>query len=118
MDGAEIEGTRLATDLMISAQIRIAAREGVPITIVRRGENSIGTIILKINRLDGTARVLSQVRYDDELVWSPVSRTDPMQERDADAYMRRQAEIDPDTWLVEIEDKMGRHWFPGRVISP
>ena len=108
---------RLPTDLMISAHIRIAAREGVPITIRRRGDNDSGTIILKVNHLDGTARVLSQVRYDDELVWSPVSRIDPMSEADADRYLDRQAEIDPDSWLLEIEDRKGRHWFGGRVLK-
>jgi len=107
---------RLPTDFMINAQIRIAAREGVPITVRRHGDNSSGTILLKINRLDGTARVLTQVRYDDELVWSPVSRTDPMSEVEADQYLNRQAEIDPDSWLLEIEDRQGRHWFPGRVL--
>ena len=107
----------LPTEMLISAQRRVAAREGVPLTVVRKGYGSVGTILLKINRLDGTARVLSQVRYDDELVWSPVSRTDPMPERDADAYMAKQAEVDPDLWIIEIEDKQGRHWFPGKIIS-
>lgn len=108
---------RLPTDFMIAAQIRIAEREGVPITVRRRGDNSIGTIILKINLLNGTARVLTQVRFNDEIVWSPASRTDPMSDADAEAYMKRQADIDPDSWLLEIEDKQGRHWFEGRVVS-
>jgi len=112
-----MDDARLPTDFMINAQIRIAAREGIPITVRRHGDNSSGTIILKINRLDGTARVLTQVRYDDELVWNPVSRTDPMTEAEADRYLDRQAEIDPDSWLIEIEDKQGRHWFPGRIVS-
>lgn len=107
----------LPTDFLIQAQIRAAAREGVPIIVRRHGDNSSGTIILKINRLDGTSRVLSQVRYDDELVWSPVSRTDPMNEADAESYLERQMRTDPDSWIIEIEDKQGRTWFPGRVIS-
>jgi hypothetical protein len=107
----------LPTEMMIDAQRRIAAREGVPVTVVRRGYGGVGTILLKINRLDGTARVLSQVRDDDALVWSPVSRVDPMDEKDAEVYLAKQAERDPDVWIVEIEDKKGRHWFPGKVIA-
>ncbi len=102
--------------MLINAQTRIAAREGVPVTVVRRGYSSVGTILLKINTLNGTARVLSQVRYDDELVWSPVGKTDPMDDREADAYVARQGEIDPDLWIIEVEDKQGRLWFPGKVI--
>ena len=107
----------LSTELLVSAQRRVIEREGVAITIVRRGYGSVGTILLKINRLDGTARVLTQIRYDDQLAWSPVGREDPMQEADADAYLDKQAGIDPDLWIIEIEDKQGRHWFPGKVIA-
>ena len=109
--------TTLPTDFMISAQIRIAAAAGVPIVVLRRGHDASGTIILKINYLNGTAQVLTQVRYGDELVWSPATGGAPMSEPEADAYLQRQAEIDPDSWLLEIEDKQGRHWFPGKVMA-
>jgi hypothetical protein len=108
---------RLSTDLYVSAHIRTAAREGVPIMVLRRGDASSGSLILKINLLNGTARVLVEARYDDARVWSPATQSDPMDERAADDYMRRQAEIDPDAWLLEIEDKQGRIWFPGKVIA-
>lgn len=107
----------LPTDLMVSAQIRIATQQGVPIVLRRRGYSGVGTLLLKINLLNGMARVLSQARYDDEVVWNPVSRTDPMPDEDAEKYLSRQIEIDPDIWIVEIEDRQGRHWFPGRVAS-
>lgn len=107
----------LPTELTVNAYTRIAAREGVPITVLRRGSDASGTIILKINRLDGSARVLTQIRYGDELVWSPVGRSDPMPEKDADKYLEGQARIDPDCWFLEIEDKQGRAWFPGKIMA-
>jgi hypothetical protein len=107
----------LSTEMMVEIQRRTAARDGVPMVVVRRGYSSVGTLLLKINRLDGTARVLSQVRYDDELVWSPVGKTDPMDEKEADAYLTKQGDIDPDLWIIEIEDKQGRVWFPGKVLA-
>jgi hypothetical protein len=107
----------LPTDLIIAAQIRTAAKEGVPITVRHRGDSSSGVIILKINRLNGTAHVLMQARYDEELVWSPVSRDDPMSEADAELYLKRQIDIDPDSWILEIEDHQGRHWFPERIVK-
>jgi hypothetical protein len=107
----------LATDFMVNAHIRIAAREGVPITVRRRGHAASGTIILKINHLNGTADILMQVRYNEERVWTPVSSKGPMSEPEADRYLDKQAEIDPDSWILEIEDKQGRHWFPGRLMK-
>jgi hypothetical protein len=109
--------TQLSTDLYVSATIRSAAREAIPITVLRRGDPSSGTLILKINLLNGTARVLIEARYDDARVWTPAMPTDPMNEKDADAYLSRQETVDPDAWLIEIEDKQGRLWFPGKVVS-
>jgi hypothetical protein len=111
------EESRLSTDMYVSAHARLAEREGVPMTVIRRGDASSGTLILKINLLNGTARVLIEARYDNNRVWTPATHTDPMSEADADAYLARQTSIDPDAWLIEIEDKKGRIWFPGKVVN-
>jgi hypothetical protein len=108
---------RPPASLLISAQIRIAGREGIPMVVRRRGDEVHGVIILKIDRLDGTAHVLAQARHGDEIAWMPVSRTDPMPDAEAEKYLLKQAEIDPDTWIVEIEDRQGRPWFPGKVVN-
>lgn len=104
---------RLPTHLIVGAQIRRAAQQGVPIVVLRRGDPQGGAVALKINRLDGTAHVLVQTRRDTVLGWSPASRQDPLAEAEADAVMTRQGEFDPDLWLIEIEDRSGEHWFPG-----
>jgi hypothetical protein len=106
---------RLATHLFVSAHARLASQEGIPVTVLHRGDPTSGTIILKINLLDRTARVLVEARSGDARIWMPATSTDPMPESEADAYLSRQAEIDPDVWIVEIEDKKGRLWFPGKL---
>jgi len=108
---------RLATDMFVSAHARIAARAGIPLTVIRRGDPSSGSLILKINLLNGTARVLIEARFEEARVWTPATDT-LMADRDADAYLSRQGEIDPDAWLIEIEDKQGRIWFPGKIYEP
>lgn len=111
-----MDNDRPPTGFLIAAQIRIAAREGIPVIVRRRGDEAHGAIILKIDRLDGTSHVLAQVRMGDEVVWNPVSRQDPLPEAEAERALAKQAQIDPDSWLIEIEDKEGRHWFPGPVV--
>ncbi|MFA4994565.1 MAG: DUF1491 family protein [Bdellovibrionales bacterium] len=108
---------RPPTSLYVSAIARGAEREGVPITVVHRGDPNSGTIILKINLLNGTARVLIEARFNDERVWTPATGEDPMSDAKAESYMARQTNTDPDVWLVEIEDKKGRLWFPGKVVN-
>lgn len=107
----------LPTDLRISAQIRIAAKSGIPMVVVQKGDPSSGTIFLKINRLDGTAEILSQVRLDGTLAWMSTSDGAPLPEPEADAYLAQQADFDPDLWIIEVEDRQGRHWFPEKIMK-
>ncbi len=107
---------RLPTSLLVAAHIRQAARQGVPMVVRHRGDKDSGAIILKINRLDGTAQVLVQARCGDELVWNAPIGEAFLAEVEADQYLLRQKDLDPDSWLIEIEDKQGRHWFPGRIM--
>ncbi len=106
----------LPTDLWIAAQRKIAAQAGIPLTVIRKGDPYRGSLLVKINLLDGRAEVLTQIRLEDELAWSPVHEDGPVPEAEADAYLACQAAFDPDLWVVEVEDRKGRLWFPGRVI--
>jgi len=106
---------RPPTELFVKAQIRLAAQEGVPVTVIHRGDPTSGTVILKINLLNGTARVLIEAQSERGRIWTPATTTDPMPDAAAEAYLARQPDMDPDVWIVEIEDKKGRLWFPGRV---
>ncbi|MBO9557933.1 MAG: DUF1491 family protein, partial [Caulobacter sp.] len=46
---------------------------------------------------------------DGERFWMQPVRSDF--EPDLDAYAERAARIDPDIWVVEIEDREGRHFL-------
>ncbi|MBV8547954.1 MAG: DUF1491 family protein [Alphaproteobacteria bacterium] len=107
----------ISTEWMVAAQMRLAQMEGVPFVVLRRGSMPSSTIILRVNLLNGSSRVLLQSRLDDERVWMPAGGRDPMPDIDADDAMRREAQFDPDAWLLEIEDKAGRIWFPGKVVT-
>ncbi len=107
---------RLATDLWISAHLRVAGAEGVPMTVARKGDRTRGTVLLKINRLDGFCWVLAQIRHLGILAWSRGTGPDPVSEAEADRYIERQTRFDPDLWVIEIEDRQGRHWFEGRIV--
>ncbi|WP_448191821.1 DUF1491 family protein [Azospirillum sp. sgz301742] len=107
---------RLPTELWVMGHIRAADSQGVSMMVLRKGDRSRGTVLLKINLLDRRFVVLAQVRRDERLVWSRGTGPGPVDEATADAYIARQIKYDSDLWVVEVEDRQGRHWFEGPVV--
>ena len=111
------EDGRLPAELWIKAHMRRCMAEGIPATVVHRGEKNSGMLILKINQLDAGVRVLSQTRdMEGAVAWMPALGGALVAEAEADAYIERAVKRDPDAWVVEIEDRDGRHPFEGKEL--
>ena len=98
-------------DIWVGALIRRAEIGGAFAAVARKGDARAGAVLVKaVNRGDGTSRLYAEAtRGDGERVWmQPVKSTD---EPELDAYVARSVKIDPDLWLVEIEDREGRHFL-------
>ncbi len=90
----------------------------MPAMVVRKGDATAGGVFVKVNRLDGTVDVYSQARRGDgEAIWICSTGPDPVAEEKADDYLARQFKFDPDIWVVEIEDREGRHFLDVAVDS-
>ncbi|MFC3070970.1 DUF1491 family protein [Phenylobacterium soli] len=101
----------LSTDIWVAALIRRAELGGAFAVVARKGDARAGSVLVKVlNRTDGTARLYSEAtRMDGERVWmQPQPSTE---EPDLDRYIERSVKIDPDIWVVEVEDKQGRHFL-------
>ena len=108
---------RLPAELWIKAHIRRCVADNIPAAVVHRGEKNSGILILKINQLDAGVRVLSQTRdMEGAIAWMPALGGELVAEAEADAYIERAVKRDPDCWVVEIEDRDGRHPFEGKVL--
>ena len=101
----------LSSDLWVSALIRRAELAGSFATVARKGDARAGSVLVKVlNRGDGTSRLYAEAtRGDGERVWMRPALSD--QEADLDRYIERAIRIDPDIWVVEIEDREGRHFL-------
>lgn len=83
--------------------------------MARKGDTRAGAVLVKaIDRRAGSARLYAEAfGGDGERMWmEPVASSD---EAELDAYVGRAARIDPDLWLVEIEDLQGRHFLTETV---
>jgi hypothetical protein len=101
----------LSTDIWVSALIRRAELGGGFGVVTKKGDPRAGAVLVKVlNRTDGTARLYSEAtRMDGERIWmQPALSTE---EPDLDRYIERALKVDPDLWVVEIEDKEGRHFL-------
>ena len=101
----------LSTDIWVAALIRRAELGGAFAVVARKGDARAGSVLVKIlNRGDGTTRLYAEAtRGDGERVWMRPALSE--QEPDLDRYIERAARIDPDIWVVEIEDREGRHFL-------
>lgn len=105
----------LSTDVWVSGLIRRAELTGAFATVVKKGDTRAGTVILKAyNTSTRTARLYSAVTGPDgEPLWmQPVVSEF---EHELDAYIERQRRYDPDLWVVEVEDREGRHFLQEKV---
>jgi hypothetical protein len=101
----------LSTDIWVSALIRRADMGGAFAVVARKGDARAGAVLVKVlNREAGTARLYAEAtRMDGEGVWMQPARTED--EAELDRYIERAARIDPDIWVVEIDDREGRHFL-------
>jgi hypothetical protein len=102
---------RLSTDIWVGALIRRAELEGAYATVIRKGDARGGAVLVKaLDRRAGSAQLYAEaIRGDGERVWmSPVAATE---EATLDAYIDRAIRFDPDIWVVEIDDRTGRHFL-------
>lgn len=112
-----MDDDRLPTDVWVMAHVRQCNDAGVPAMVARKGEAKGGTLLLKVNQFAEGCRVLSQARdLDGVLGWLAAFEGRLVPEAEADAYIARAVERDPDLWVVEIEDRNGWHPFDGKVF--
>lgn len=96
---------RLPVHIQIDAVLKECTESGVFFYVPQRGDPHTGTILLKVSDTKGQCKLLSQMRdMDDNLTWFNVLGADIVADADADSYITQSKNIDPDQWIIEIED--------------
>jgi hypothetical protein len=101
----------LSTDIWVGALIRRAEQGGAFAMVIRKGDPRAGAVLVKVlDRAAGAARLYAEAtRSDGERIWmQPHPGAD---DAALDAYAERARRIDPDLWLLEIDDAKGRHFL-------
>jgi hypothetical protein len=100
--------TRLTAEFWVQAYLTRLRLQDIPAFITSHGDNTAGAVLVKLNTLDGRAQVFQ--RSFDLLSGARnwVTLTEGA-EAEVDATIARQRSFDPDLWVIEVEDRAGRH---------
>jgi hypothetical protein len=108
---------RLKSSIWVAAYLRRCQSAGVFGAVRRRGAEEAGAVFVKVATLDGKAMLYvpaPQTVYDDsrpiERLFMPIS-PDALPEPSVDERITKEIRFDPDAWIVETEDKAGRHFL-------
>ena len=99
---------RLRAGIWVAAYLARLRAEDIPAFVVGRGDETAGAVLVKASTLDGKARAF-QRSFDPmtgQRTWMVLAEGD---EAEVDAAVARQRRFDPDLWVIEVEDKAGRH---------
>ncbi len=100
--------TRLTAEFWVHAYLARLRFQEIPAFVVAHGDDTAGAVLVKLNTLDGQATAF-QRSFDlmsGERKWVELSSGD---EADVDDAISRQRKYDPDLWVIEVEDRQGRH---------
>ena len=101
----------------MAAYLRRCQAEGVFGVVRRRGAEEAGAVFVKVSLLDGSAMLYvpaPQTVYEDG---RPIDRffvpTSPqgLPDQKIEERLAKEIRFDPDVWIVETEDRAGRHFL-------
>ncbi len=99
--------TRLTADFWVRAYLARLRLADIPAFVTARGDADAGAVLVKLNTLDGQTRAYQrQMAADGGRVWGVLAEG---AEQEVDAALARQRRYDPDLWVIEVEDRGGRH---------
>lgn len=108
---------RLKSNIWVAAYLRRCQTAGVFGAVRRRGAEEAGAVFVKVATLDGNAMLYvpaPQTVYDDsrpiERFFLPIAK-EALPESSVEERLTKEIRFDPDAWIVETEDKAGRHFL-------
>ncbi|MEM9715526.1 MAG: DUF1491 family protein [Pseudomonadota bacterium] len=98
---------RLTSDIWVSAYRKRLELMNIPCFVVAKGDLTAGAVLVKLATLDGQAQAFQRsFLADGSRGWMVLAEGD---EAEVDQSVAKQRDFDPDIWVLEVEDREGRH---------
>jgi len=108
---------RVKSSIWVAAYLRRCQTQNIFGAVRRKGAEEAGAIFIKLAFLDGNALLFMpapQSAYDEsrpaDRVFAP-STAAPVAEQTIEDRLAKEIRFDSDIWIVEIEDRAGRHFL-------
>ena len=111
---------RLRSEVWVGAFVRRVFAEGAAAYVARRGDPDAGAVYIRIVTDDG-ARLFTPappwLTEDGDRLWHEKGDGAALSATEAETALQRELANDPDLWIVDVEDKHGRHFLDGFLIE-
>ena len=113
---------RVKSEIWVKAFLRRCMSEGVAGYIAASGDDNAGAVFIHIDNLKGDHWLFGPApagleETSQERRWTLCFKESPVSKEQAEAYLRQQMKYDPDLWIVELEDKQGRHFLGDLLVE-
>ena len=107
---------RLTAELWVQAYLARLRLAAIPAFVAARGDPTAGAVMVVQSRLDGSSTLLQRVPdlASGERTWHVLAEGPDAEIAEAVARQRR---TDRDLWVVEVEDRDGRHLLEEEGLS-
>lgn len=108
---------RIKSSIWVAAYLRRCQTQNIFGVVRRRGAEEAGAIFVKLALLDGNALLFTpapQTAYEEsrptDRVFAQMTPA-PVAEQAVEDRLTKEMRFDSDIWIVEIEDREGRHFL-------
>ena len=103
---------RLKSGIWVAAYVRRCHIEGAFAAVRRRGADEAGAVLYG----PAPQAVFNEAQPAGRIFTVILGHEAPVAEADIEARLVREIRFDPDIWIVEVEDRAGRHFLDDAVV--
>ncbi len=113
---------RVTSAIWVAAHIRRCFSAGSFALIERKGAEEAGAIFIRADLPDNTSRLFvpaMQTAYEsgaNERLWEAYKDGALLTADEIKAKLARELKLDPDIWIVVVEDREGRSFLPEELV--
>ncbi len=119
---------RLKANIWVKSYLRRCQAKGCFAAVVRHGDDDAGAIYIRVNMLNGMSKLFAPapMGFDDNGAshggtgrqWMAAIDDMPADDAQIELLIQQQMQLDPDFWVIEVEDRDGRDFLDSELLQP